>query len=141
MAINFWTSLYNNCTKICFPSYRKNAIWGCLRIFGPETIGGWRKLHNEKLSNLYHVSSNLLGCWNQGGWIGGTCCICGTDKEYIQNFNWETWKEETILDGVITVLMIRLKQCIPGRTHKAYFLIALTSSPSCLESCIDNKNA
>jgi hypothetical protein len=36
-------------------------------MFGPETIGGWRKLHNEMLSNLYSISINLLGCFNQGG--------------------------------------------------------------------------
>jgi hypothetical protein len=33
-----------------------------LRIFGPkrdEVIGGWRKLHNEELHNLY-ASSNVI---------------------------------------------------------------------------------
>jgi hypothetical protein len=30
------------------------------RIFGPkrdEVVGGWRKLHNEELHNLYHLPS------------------------------------------------------------------------------------
>jgi hypothetical protein len=36
------------------------------RIFGPkgdEVTGGWRKLHNEELHNMYMWSS-------QGGWDG-----------------------------------------------------------------------
>jgi hypothetical protein len=34
-----------------------------------EVMGGWRKLHNEELHNLYASSSKLE--WSgQGGWDG-----------------------------------------------------------------------
>jgi hypothetical protein len=48
--------------KVGLWHYGKNTDWGCLRtgcwgrIFGPkrnEATGGWRKLHNEELKNLY----------------------------------------------------------------------------------------
>jgi hypothetical protein len=42
------------------------------KIFGPKTeevMGGWRKLHNEELYNLY-FSPHTLGLLNQGGWNG-----------------------------------------------------------------------
>jgi hypothetical protein len=38
-------------------------------IFGPkreEVTGGWRKLHNEGLHNLY-TSPHIIGVINQGG--------------------------------------------------------------------------
>jgi hypothetical protein len=38
------------------------------RIFGPkrdEMVGGWRKLHNEELHNLYS-SPNIIRMVNQG---------------------------------------------------------------------------
>jgi hypothetical protein len=38
----------------------RNIDLGCLRIFGPkrdEVTGGWRKLHNEELHNLYSSPS------------------------------------------------------------------------------------
>jgi hypothetical protein len=41
-----------------------------LRIFGPkrqEVTGGWRRLHNEELQNLF-TSPILLGWSNQWGW-------------------------------------------------------------------------
>jgi hypothetical protein len=37
--------------------------WALRRIFGPrraEVIGGWRKLHNEELHNLY-CSPDIIG--------------------------------------------------------------------------------
>jgi hypothetical protein len=39
------------------------------RIFGPkrdEMVGGWRKLHNEKLHNLY-CSPSIIEVSSQGG--------------------------------------------------------------------------
>jgi hypothetical protein len=44
------------------------------RIFGPkkdEVIGGWRKLHNEKLHNLYSLPSiirMIKSSWMR--WVG-----------------------------------------------------------------------
>jgi hypothetical protein len=50
------------------------------RIFGPkrgEVIGGWRKLHNEELHNLYS-SSNIIGMIKvQEDEIGKACSTHG----------------------------------------------------------------
>jgi hypothetical protein len=38
--------------------------WVLRRIFGPErdqVIGGWRKLHNEELHNLYLKWASITG--------------------------------------------------------------------------------
>jgi hypothetical protein len=43
-----------------------------LRLFGPmrdEVAGGWRKLHNEELHNLYS-SPNIIRMISQGGCDG-----------------------------------------------------------------------
>jgi hypothetical protein len=41
------------------------------RIFGPkreEVVGGWRRLHNEELHNLY--VQIVLGCSNRARYYG-----------------------------------------------------------------------
>jgi hypothetical protein len=43
------------------------------RIFGPkrddEVTGGWRKLNNEELHNLYSSASIIITSWRMG-WAG-----------------------------------------------------------------------
>jgi hypothetical protein len=65
------------------------------RIFGPKTkevAGGWRRLHNEELHNLY-TSKIVLG-WKED-MIGQPCRKHGRDEKCIQNFNRKTQGEET----------------------------------------------
>jgi hypothetical protein len=56
------------------------------RIFGTmrdEVIGGWRKLHNEELHNLYS-SPSIIRMMKSGRmkWVGHVACM-GKKKEYI----------------------------------------------------------
>jgi hypothetical protein len=45
-----------------------------LRIFGPkrdEVMGGWRKLHNKELNDLYSLSSTIrIITWRRMRWTG-----------------------------------------------------------------------
>jgi hypothetical protein len=65
------------------------------RIFGPnsdEEGGGWRKLHNEELHNLYY-SPNIIGIIKakRMGWAGNGAHM----KRRVMHigFWWETQKE------------------------------------------------
>jgi hypothetical protein len=53
------------------------------RIFGPkrdEVTGGWRKLHNEELDNLYFLLSIVRMMKSQGvRWSGHRACMEGYD--------------------------------------------------------------
>ena len=67
------------------------------RIFGPErdeVAGEWRKLHNEKLNDLY-CSPNIV--WviksREMRWAGHVICM-GGEKRCIQGFGGETWGKE-----------------------------------------------
>jgi len=54
--------------NLCTVSQCKNRV--LTRITGPKrqtAVGGWRRLHNEKLCNSY-ASPILLQWWNQGWW-------------------------------------------------------------------------
>jgi hypothetical protein len=52
--------------------------------------GGWRKLRNEGLHNLYSSPNNnrmiSKGRWD--GWMDGACSMHGGDDIYVQNFGW-----------------------------------------------------
>jgi hypothetical protein len=53
------------------------------RIFGPkreEVAGGWRRLHNEELHNLY-TPPNIITDRVKEGAMGGECSIYGTDEK------------------------------------------------------------
>jgi hypothetical protein len=59
------------------------------RIFGPkrdEVTGGWRKLHNEQLHNLYSSPSKMR--W------AGYVAACGRSGMYTE-FWWEARRKET----------------------------------------------
>jgi hypothetical protein len=61
------------------------------RLFGPkreEVAGGWRKLHNEELHNLY-ASPNIIKIIKsrKTRWAGHVACI---GEMSIQNFGWKT---------------------------------------------------
>jgi hypothetical protein len=52
-----------------------------------EVTGGWRKLHNAELHNLYSPSEFYKDDQIK---VGGNC---NGDEKYIQNFSQEIWKE------------------------------------------------
>jgi hypothetical protein len=61
------------------------------RIFGckkEEAAGGWRRLHNVELHNLY-ASSNIIGVIKSRKvrWKGHS--MHGIDEKCIQNFGWK----------------------------------------------------
>jgi hypothetical protein len=61
-------------------------------IFGPkrkEITGGWRKMHNEELHNLYS-SSNIIKVIKSRRmrWVGRVACL--GDEKLMQNFGWKT---------------------------------------------------
>jgi hypothetical protein len=67
------------------------------RIFGPEreeVAGGWRRLHNEELHNLY-TSSYISGIikLRRMRW-GETCSTHGRGEKCLQYFGWKTQREE-----------------------------------------------
>jgi hypothetical protein len=56
-----------------------------LRIFGPkrdEETGGWRKLHNEELRNLYS-SPSIIRIQVKKDELGRACRTNGGEEEYI----------------------------------------------------------
>jgi hypothetical protein len=58
------------------------------KIFGPkrkEVAGGWRRLHNEELHNLY-ASPNIIRVTYQVGQRSGACSAHGRDEKYLPNF-------------------------------------------------------
>jgi hypothetical protein len=61
------------------------------RIYGPkrqEVAGGWRRLHNEELHNLY-ASPDIIKIIKVNE-MGGTCSTNGSDGKCIKNFGWKT---------------------------------------------------
>jgi hypothetical protein len=51
------------------------------RIFGPKrdgVTGGWRKLHNEELHNLYNFNYKV-----EKDEVGGTCGMNGGEEERV----------------------------------------------------------
>jgi hypothetical protein len=62
------------------------------RIFGPkrdEVIGGWRKLHNDELHNLYFSADviRVIKCWRMR-WAGTVAC---TREKVNSCFSWSCW--------------------------------------------------
>jgi hypothetical protein len=56
------------------------------RIFGPkrdEIIGGWRKLHNEELHNLYGTPNIIRMMKSRRMRWGGACSTNGGEEECI----------------------------------------------------------
>jgi hypothetical protein len=100
-----------------------------LRIFGPkrdEVTGGWRKLHNEELHNLYSypsinrmIKSGRMRCKGHVAQIGGSGMYIGYQRES-QNER-DHWEDKdvggwTILkwilgrqDGMVWIGLIWLK--------------------------------
>jgi hypothetical protein len=65
------------------------------RIFGPEryeVIGEWRKLHNEKLKDLYY-SPHIVRVikTSRMRWAGHVACMV----ERVRGFGGEVWGKET----------------------------------------------
>jgi hypothetical protein len=58
------------------------------RMFGlmrGEVAGGWRRLHNEELHNLY-TAPNIISAIKR--WrMSGACSTYGTDEKCIQSFH------------------------------------------------------
>jgi hypothetical protein len=56
------------------------------RIFGPKgdgVTGGWRKLHNEELHNLYSSPSVIRMKKSRRNVMGGTCGTNGREEERV----------------------------------------------------------
>jgi hypothetical protein len=56
------------------------------RIFGPErdrVTGGWRKLHNKELHNLYSSPSIIRIIKSRRMRSGGTCGTNGREEELV----------------------------------------------------------
>jgi hypothetical protein len=63
------------------------------RIFGPkrnEVRGDWRKLHNEKLYDLYSLTKYYLGDQIEKNEMGEAYSTYGGHKRCIQGFGGET---------------------------------------------------
>jgi hypothetical protein len=63
------------------------------RIFGSkreEVAGGWRRLHNEELSQLVRFVKWFNGHQAKEDEMGGTCSTHGKYEKCVQNFGRET---------------------------------------------------
>jgi hypothetical protein len=66
---------------------RKLRVFGnrvLRRTFGPkrdEVTGGWRKLHNEKLQDLYFLPSYIYNYQFKEDDVGGVCSVNGGEEE------------------------------------------------------------
>jgi hypothetical protein len=61
------------------------------RISGPEkdeVTGGWRKLHNEELHNLYS-SPNIISDQINEDEMGVVCSTHGGGEKRVQNSGWK----------------------------------------------------
>jgi hypothetical protein len=61
------------------------------RIFGSkrdEVTGGWRKLHNEELHNLYSSPNIRMIKHKRMRWAGNVTRM-GGEKKCVQNFSWK----------------------------------------------------
>jgi hypothetical protein len=59
------------------------------RIFGikrKEVVGGWRKLHNEELHNLYSSLNIITVIKSRLDEVTGVYSMCGTHEKCTQNF-------------------------------------------------------
>jgi hypothetical protein len=72
------------------------------RIFGPkrdEVTGGWRKLHNEELHNLYSSPEDIIrqGKSSQvkANEVGGACVTHGRGEKSVQGFGGKARRKET----------------------------------------------
>jgi hypothetical protein len=68
------------------------------RIFGPKrekVTGGWRKLHNENLHNLYTSPNIIRMIISRSIMEVGAGSTNGRDEKCIQYFGWKTSKEDT----------------------------------------------
>jgi len=68
------------------------------KIYGPkgdEVTGEWRKLHVEKLNDLY-CSPNIVRVMKSRRmrWVRHVACMVGEESR-IQGFGGETWGKET----------------------------------------------
>jgi hypothetical protein len=60
-----------------------------LKIFGPKgekVAGGWGKLHNEELHNLYDSLNIIKSDHIKENEMGGSCSTNGGDEKHVQNF-------------------------------------------------------
>jgi hypothetical protein len=67
------------------------------RIFGPtrdEETGGWRKILNGELNNLYYSPNIIRGIKIEKNEIGGTCSTYGCKERCVQSFGGETRRKE-----------------------------------------------
>jgi hypothetical protein len=63
--------------------FGNRVLWGIFLPEGEEVAGGWRRLHNEELHNLY-ASQNIIRVIKSRRmrWVGFS--TCGTDEKCTQ---------------------------------------------------------
>jgi hypothetical protein len=67
------------------------------KIFGhkmEEVVGGWRRLHNVELHNLY-TSPHVKGDHTKQDEMGGTCSTYGRNEKCIRYHGWKSSREDT----------------------------------------------
>jgi hypothetical protein len=58
----------NNIAAESMTVFENRMLWRVFQLKGVEVTGGWGKLHNKELHNLY-CSPNIIRQWSsQGGW-------------------------------------------------------------------------
>jgi hypothetical protein len=76
------------CEMWSFAQREEHRLWG-------KVAGGWRRLHNEELHNLY-APPNIIGVIKSRRmrWTGNVARV--RDQKCIQHFDWKTWREEPL---------------------------------------------
>jgi hypothetical protein len=78
-SANSTITLYNSACMLKLIYQGSHCI---LRILGPkrdEVTGGWRKLHNEELPDLYS-SPSIIRITKSRGMVGGACSPNGEEE-------------------------------------------------------------
>jgi hypothetical protein len=80
-----------------------------LGIFGPKreaVAGGWRRLHDEELHNLYTSTNSIRAIKSRIGWVGHVASIGDTRNAYNVKPIWKrllgrarrTWEDNINMD-------------------------------------------
>ena len=60
-----------------------------------EVTGGWRKLHNEELNDLYCSPNNVGGDQVEKNEMGGACSAYGERRGVYRGLVWKALRKET----------------------------------------------
>jgi hypothetical protein len=73
--------------------FENRVLRRIFRLKNDEVMGGWRKLHNEKLHDLYSSPSIIIKSWSMR-WAGHVARIGGED-ERASVIGRKAWGNET----------------------------------------------